>query len=102
MIGQRLALPFLPFIALCAAPLSAAEPVAIGSKVGNLSFTDIRYTQRSLDDLGGGKPVVLVFITNNCPLVPTYLVVLDRMERQYRGKGVHFVAVNVGPEDTVL
>ena len=34
--------------------------------------------------------------------MPPYLTVLDKMERQYRDKGVQFVAVNVGPDDTVL
>src|SRR5262249_9074186 len=102
MTGQRLALPLLLLSALCA-PLSAAEdPAAVGSKVGNLSFTDIRYTQRSLDDFGRPKATVFLFTQTGCPLVPKYLAVLDALERDYRGKGVQFVAVNVGPNDTVV
>jgi thiol-disulfide isomerase/thioredoxin/mono/diheme cytochrome c family protein len=102
MTVRRLALPLLLLPALCACPLAAAEPVAVGSQVGNLSFTDIRYTQRSLDDFGRPKAVVLVFVQTGCPLVPKYLAALDALERAYRGKGVQFVAVNVGPDDTVL
>jgi len=97
----RLSLLSLALVALLAPPLPAAD-VPIGSKVGNLTFTDIRYTLRSLDDLGKPKAAVVVFTAAGCPLVPRYLPVLDKLERDYRDKGVQFLAVNVGPEDTVV
>src|SRR5205085_10130943 len=56
----------------------------------------------SLDDFGTPKATVVVFTAVGCPLVPKYLAVLDRMERDYRGKGVQFVAVNVGANDTII
>lgn len=79
-----------------------AAPVPIGTKVGNLAFTDIRYVQRSLADLGPAKATVLVFTTTSCTLVPPYLAVLDKMDRDYRAKGVRFLAVNVGTGDTIV
>lgn len=83
--------------------LRGADPlVPIGSKVGNLAFTDIRYVRRSLDDLGRSKALVIVFTEVGCPLVPRYLPVLDKLQRDYREKGVNFLALNVGPEDTIV
>src|SRR5262249_21771123 len=64
--------------------------------------TDIRYTRRSLDDLGKPKATVVVFTALGCPLVPKYLAVLDKLERDYRGKDVQFLAVDVGPDDAIV
>ena len=47
------------------------------------------------------RAYVLVFTTTSCPLVEPYLPGVDRMEKAYRGKGVQFVAVNVGADDTI-
>src|SRR5438067_2203631 len=78
----------------------AAEP-AIGAKIDDLRFKDIRFVSRSLADFGDKKAYVFVFVDSACPLVQKYLPVLDRLERSYREKGVQFVAVNSGPADTV-
>src|SRR5829696_3141173 len=80
----------------------AAEPeVRIGTKVDNLTFKDIRYLSRSLAEFGDKKAYVLVFVQSGCPLAEKYLPVLDRLDREYRDKGVQFVAVNPGPAETV-
>ncbi len=65
------------------------------------SFKDIRYVSRSLADLGQKKAYVFVFVDANCPLVQKYLPVLNRLDQSYRDKGVQFVAVNSGPNDTI-
>ena len=81
---------------------SAAKPaVPIGSKIDDLQFKDIRYVARSLAELGEKKVYVFVFVDSNCPLVQKYLPVLNRLDRTYRDKGVQFVAVNSGPNDTI-
>jgi peroxiredoxin len=80
----------------------AAEPEArIGTKVGDLRFKDIRYLSRSLADFGEKKAYVFVFVQSGCPLAEKYLPVLDRLDREFRDKGVQFAAVNPGPADTV-
>src|SRR5262249_21004492 len=38
----------------------------------------------------------------NCPIAAKYLPGLQRLESAYRDKGVQFVAVNSGPNDTVV
>src|SRR5262249_48629007 len=97
---MRRALLFLALMLGTAAP--AAEPeVKIGAAVGDLRFRDIRYLARSLRDLGEKKAYVLVFVDRGCPLAAKYLPVLQRLERDYRDKGVQFVAVNSGPNDTI-
>jgi hypothetical protein len=81
---------------------SGAEPeVKIGTAVGDLRFKDIRYLARSLPDFGEKKAYVLVFVDRGCPLAAKYLPVLQRLERGYRDKGVQFVAVNSGPNDSI-
>jgi thiol-disulfide isomerase/thioredoxin/mono/diheme cytochrome c family protein len=81
----------------------AADPeVKIGSKVTGLKFKDIRYLPRSLDEFKDKKAFVLVFTTTGCPLAEKYLAVLQRLENEFRPKGVQFVAVNAGADDSIL
>jgi thiol-disulfide isomerase/thioredoxin len=79
-------------------------PVAIGATVdaASVRFKDIRYLERSLEDFGPRKATVLVFVTNDCPLVRRYFPVLRELERNYRNKGVAFAAVNVVGGDSIL
>ena len=90
-------------LCLCTGTGFAAEPdVKIGSAIDDLRFKDIRYLSRSLRDLGDKKAYVFVFIETGCPIAAKYLPVLQRLDRAYRDKGVQFVAVNSGPNDTVV
>src|SRR5258708_70991 len=101
MTRHRLVLALvLPALFACSA--AAESSVPLGAPIGNPAFTHIRYTQRSLDDFGRRKATVIVFTAVGCPQVPKYLTVLDRMERAYRARGVQLVAVNVGPDDTIV
>jgi peroxiredoxin len=74
----------------------------IGDKVANLTFKDIRYLPRSLADFPKAKAFVLVFTTTSCPVAQRYLPVLRTMEKEYRGKDVQFLAVNVGSDDSIV
>src|ERR1051326_4946511 len=87
---------------LIASAAPTAEPeVKIGAVIGDLRFKDIRYVARSLRDFGDKKAYVFVFVDSGCPMVAKYLPSLQRLEMTYRDKGVQFVAVNSGPNDTV-
>jgi thiol-disulfide isomerase/thioredoxin len=85
--------------ALAAGLFAAAPPPA--SPGPKLTFTDTRYLTRTLDDLPRSKAYVLVFTTTTCPLVNRYLPTLNSLEKDYREKGVAFLALNVGPDDSV-
>jgi thiol-disulfide isomerase/thioredoxin len=87
---------------LFANPAGAQEKVLpIGSPVPALSFKDIRYLPRSLDDLPNRRAYVLVFTTTACPLVQRYMPTLKRLDDEYRARQVQFLAVNVGPADSI-
>jgi hypothetical protein len=85
------------------APLLGAEIEwpAIGDKIANVRFKDIRYLNRSLDDFGERRAYVVVFTTTTCPLVQQYWPKLKRLDEEFRDRGVQFVGVNVGPGDTI-
>lgn len=80
----------------------ARRAVQVGDTVSKLAFKDIRYLPRSLDDFKGKKAFVLVFTNTTCPLVQRYWPALNRLEREYRDRGVQFLSVNVGPDDSIL
>lgn len=86
----------LPLL-LAWAATAAAPPLA----APELSFKDIRYLTRSLNDFPGKKAHVLVFTSTSCPLVGRYLPHLNRVEKAYRARGVQFLSVNVGADDTI-
>src|SRR6476661_3334363 len=66
-----------------------------------LTFQDIRYLKRSLDDFPERRAYVLVFTMTSCPVANRYWPALNRMERAYRDQGVQFIALNVGAEDSI-
>src|SRR5438309_7220569 len=87
---------------LAVAPRTDAKDVPLGTAVGNLSFKDIHYLPRSLDDFAKKKAFVLIFTNTTCPVVQRYLPILQQLEKEYRGRGVQFLSVNVGPDDSIL
>jgi hypothetical protein len=93
----------LSSVLLAAGAALATEPeVKIGAKIDDLHFKDIRYLNRSLSDFGEQKAFVLVFVDSRCPIADKYLPVLRRLDATYRDKGVQFIAVNSGPDETVV
>jgi thiol-disulfide isomerase/thioredoxin/mono/diheme cytochrome c family protein len=89
------------------AATGVAQP-HIGDQLGPLTFTDIRFLPRSLSDLASKQdPVpkrafVLIFTNTTCPLVQRYFPRLKALDQEFRDRGVQFVAVNVGPQDSVF
>ncbi|HXG08889.1 MAG TPA: redoxin family protein [Gemmataceae bacterium] len=105
-VGQRLWLVLALFAGavgfLMARPDAGDRPVKVGDRIANLTFKDIRYLPRSLDDFTDRKVFVLVFTTTGCPLVERYLPTLSRLEKEYRDRGVQFLAINVGADDSIV
>jgi thiol-disulfide isomerase/thioredoxin len=87
-------------IALCG--LMGDEPVPLGAKISNLSFTDSRYLPRSLDDFKDKKAFVLVFLERSCPVAKRYLPVIQQLHERFAGQGVQFLALNPSPDDTIV
>lgn len=88
--------------ASCAPGVSDAAPLRIGEPAPAISLKDIRYLPRSVAELGAGGPVVLVFVTRECPLAKRYLPRVVEIEREYRPRGVRVAFVNVGAEETIV
>jgi mono/diheme cytochrome c family protein len=94
------------FLAAVCAFITANDAPAlaeVGSKIdpSAIRFKDIRCLERTLDDLGPRKATVLVFVTNDCPLVKRYWPTIRELEKKHRSSGVVFAAVNVGNGDTI-
>lgn len=87
------------YLLVLTSAVNAAPPV--GAAIDNLTFKDIRYLTRSLNDFKDRKAFVLVFSTTTCPLVQRYWPTLKRLDRDYRDKGVQFLALNVGADDSI-
>src|SRR6266851_5959383 len=81
---------------------SEGKDVPLGTAVVDLRFKDIRYLTRSLDDFGKKKAYVLVFTNTTCPVVQRYMPTLKTLDKDYRAKGVQFLAVNVGADDSIV
>ena len=76
--------------------------VPVGTKISNITFKDIRYLPRTLDDFKEKKAVVLVFVDKSCPVAQKYLPVLQEMDKQFSGKGIQFLAINPSPDDSIV
>lgn len=103
MLSSRL---FLATVTLALLPLSAfaaaiENPVDVGSEAKDLTFKDVWYLPRSLQDIAKDKVTVLVFTMTDCPATQHYLPALLELEKQYRPENVQFAVVNVGPEDSI-
>lgn len=84
----------------CLFPMKPAVP--IGTKISNVTFKDIRYLPRSLDDFKQRQAIVLVFVDRSCPVAQKYLPILEAMHQQYAARGVQFIAVNPSPDDSIV
>jgi peroxiredoxin len=106
MKNQRACCPLTLAIGCCLVfgfPVQTAEKRAkIGDKIDQLTFKDIRYLPRSLNDFPKKKAIVLVFTNTTCPVAQRYVPTLKELDKEYREKGVQFLAVNVGAEDSIV
>lgn len=83
-------------------PADSPKPPAIGSVIPDFTFTDIRFLPRQLSELGKHKAYVIVFATLDCPIVKRSLPKLRALDEAYRDKGVQFLVMNVGPNDSLV
>ncbi len=79
-----------------------AQHVPIGRQVEALTFKDIRFLPRSLNDFGEKKAFVIVAVNTTCPMVKRYVPTLKRLEEKYRDQHVQFLLLNVGAGDSLL
>jgi hypothetical protein len=87
-------------VATLATPAVHAD-IAIGSKIDNLTFKDIRAARRSLDDFPNATAYVLVFTDTGCPIAQRYLPVLEKLQEELSPRGVAIVALNAAAGDSI-
>ncbi len=85
----------------CEGDDTTPHTVAIGSKVQELRFKDIRSVPRSLDDLGTHRAYVFAFVTTQCPIVKKTIPKLKELYEKIQAEDVVVVCVNVGADDTL-
>jgi thiol-disulfide isomerase/thioredoxin len=99
---RRITLAAMTLALVPALAVAAEKKTNIGDPVANLVFKDIHYLPRSLADFPKAKAFVLVYTNTSCPVVQRYMPVVRAMEKDYRDKGVQFLAVNVGSDDSIV
>ncbi len=91
------------FVGLLGRDVAAQEnSVKVGQQIEALTFKDIRFLPRSLEDFGDKQAVVIICANTTCPLVKRYLPTIKRLEEKYRDDGVQFVLLNVAASDSLL
>lgn len=60
----------------------------------DLTFKDIRYSPRTLDEFGAKKAFVLFFATETCPIAKRYLPEIKRLSEHYAKHQIQFVVVS--------
>ncbi len=88
--------------------LSAAETndpnatlSSIGSKLDSFSLTDYQGKEWKLAEFDSKKAIVFAFVGTQCPLAQLYSARLVELEKQYRDRGIAFVAVDSNVQDSL-
>lgn len=81
--------------------LTYSEIVPLGKSAPTFSLKGLDGKNHALDDLKGGKSVVVMFICNHCPYVQATEERLGRLARELASKGARFVGINSNDTDQV-
>ena len=73
---------------------TASTMLPLGTQAPTFKLPNIDGSTVSLDDLSGGKALVVMFICNHCPFVKHIAHELVRLHADYKSQGVHFVAIS--------
>lgn len=83
------------FVALLASSPVLAQPASV-----TFTLNTVDGAQWSLDDCKS-KAVVVLFLGTQCPINNAYMPKLIEMEKEYRTRGVQFVAINANHHDKI-
>jgi len=83
-------------MAILAVPVVLAAELKVGDDAPTWKgIVGIDDKEHGLADYKDAKVIVLAFITNHCPVAKAYEDRLIAMQKDYQGKGVQVIAVNV-------
>ncbi|ADW16738.1 Redoxin domain protein [Desulfobulbus propionicus DSM 2032] len=72
-----------------------------GQRLIPFQGTDLNGNPIDLQRSIGSKPVMLIFWASWCPTCKTEVPKINKLAEQYSGRGMDFIAVNVGYNDSV-
>lgn len=100
---QLLTAVLLAYVLLQQLRAHAAEPDSrVGEKIGPITFKDIRYLRRTLNDFRNKRAFVVIATNTTCPVAQQYFPKLIQMEQKYRDQGVQFVALYTSDAESVI
>ena len=83
----------LTFCGHAAAAEDDAASAKLGTKIANVSLTEVGGKTMALHDIKDKKAVVIVFLNFECPNSNSYAPILAELAKTYGEKGVAFVGV---------
>ena len=91
----------LSLLLFLSAPGPQPTSPAIGAKVADFTLSSTGGKELSLYTSTAKKPVVVVFIGNECPISNLYLPTLAALQRQFGDKAIQFIAINSNDQDSM-
>jgi thiol-disulfide isomerase/thioredoxin len=91
-------LVFLFLLLFLPCSLWAVQP---GQQLIPFKGADLNGQPVDLQQSIGSKPVMLIFWASWCPTCTTEVPKINRLAEQYRNRGMTFIAINVGHNDSV-
>ena len=73
---------------------SAKGDFAIGSTIENFTLTGTDGKQHSYNDLKGKNGAIIVFLSEQCPVVKMYDERINKIAAEYKAKGINFIGIN--------
>jgi peroxiredoxin len=73
---------------------TASTMLPLGTQAPSFKLPNIDGSTVSLEDVSGGKALVVMFICNHCPFVKHIAHELVRLHADYKSQGVHFVGIS--------
>lgn len=73
-------------------PVSA--DIAVGAKLESFTLPDSKDAKQTLDGLKGENGSVLIFLSEQCPVVKGYDARINEIAAAYKAKGINFIGIN--------
>lgn len=91
---------------LCLAPSRSEtgereRPLQIGERLEDFALKDLDGTVRTLRDYPRARALVIAFFSIECPTSNIYKDHLINLHKDYRGRGVHLIAVNSNANEPI-
>lgn len=68
--------------------------IAVGAKLESFTLPDSKDKQQTLDSLKGENGSVLIFLSEQCPVVKGYDDRINAIAAEYRARGINFIGIN--------